>query len=166
MRVAVTAALLLAAVGLAAAAGAQEYRLGDLVIADVRAPATAARAQTAAGYLTVSNAGSAADRLVAVKADFPEVGLHVSETDAGGVSRMREVAGIEIPPGATVKLEPGGAHVMFMGLAAPFVAGESVAATLVFEKAGSVEVAFEVEARGAGGAAHDMPGMKMPGSGG
>ena len=166
MRVWVTAAFVMAALGFAGAAGAEDYRLGDLVIADPHAPATGAHAKTAAGYLTVTNEGSAADRLVAVKADFPEVGLHVSETDAQGVTRMRGVAGIEIPAGATVKLEPGGAHVMFMGLTAPFVAGESVAATLVFEKAGAVEVAFGVEARGATGAAGNPPGTKAPGTGG
>ena len=94
MRVWVTAAFVMAAaVGFAGAARAEEYRLGDLVIADPHAPATGAHAKTAAGYLTVTNEGSAADTLVAVKADFPEVGLHVSETDAQGVTRMRDVAG-------------------------------------------------------------------------
>ena len=63
---------------------------------------------------------------------------------------MLPVEGVEIPPGQTVTLEPGAMHVMFMGLGAPFVAGETVAATLVFEKAGRVEVEFNVQPRGEG----------------
>ena len=45
-----------------------------------------------------------------------------------------------------VKLEPGGLHVMFMGIKAPFKEGESFPATLNFEKAGAVDVQFNVEA--------------------
>jgi copper(I)-binding protein len=167
----VAAALALALAGSAAAA--HDYRAGDLVIAHPYATATAPTARTAAGYLTVTNEGSAPDTLVAVKAAFPAVSLHVVETDAEGVTRMRPVAGIEIPPGATVELAPKTAHVMFMGLTKPFEAGEEVAATLVFEKAGAVAVDFTVEPRGGGHAEHgmdrehgsDMPGMDAPHTG-
>ena len=152
------------------AAAAHDYQAGDLVIAHPYATATAPTAKTAAGYLSVTNKGSAPDTLLAVKAAFPEVSLHVVETDAQGVTRMKPVEGIEIAPGATVELAPRTAHVMFVGLTAPFEAGQEVAATLVFAKAGDVAVAFKVEPRGGAGAAHGdhMPGMQMeaPGSGG
>jgi copper(I)-binding protein len=153
------------ALGMAAAGGAaaHDVRAGDLVIVHPYATATAATAKTAAGYLTVENEGSAPDTLLAVKADFPAVSLHRVETDAAGVTRMLPVAGIEIPAGATVALAPKTAHVMFMGLTAPFEAGERVAATLVFEKAGAVAVDFEVEPRGNAGGGHGDHGMEMPG---
>jgi copper(I)-binding protein len=176
------AALLGLGLGAAGGASAHDYAAGDLVIAHPYATATAPTAKTAAGYLTITNKGSAPDTLVAVKADFPEVSLHTVETDAQGVTRMLPAAGIEIAPGATVELAPRTAHVMFIGLPAPFEAGEEVAATLVFEKAGEVAVDFTVEPRAGAGAAHgdaqgdhdmgDMPGMKpgmemdAPGSGG
>ena len=75
------------------------------------------------------------------------VAIHRTETDAAGVARMVPVEALEIPPGATVTLEPGGTHVMFMGLTAPFAEGDKIDATLVFEKAGEVAVRFNVEAR-------------------
>jgi copper(I)-binding protein len=166
------------ALGLVGGASAHDYQAGDLLIAHPYATATAPTAKTAAGYLTITNEGSAPDTLLAVKADFPEVSLHTVETDAAGVTRMLPADGIEIAPGATVELAPRTAHVMFMGLPAPFEAGEEVAATLVFEKAGEVAVDFTVEPRAGAGAAHgdhdmgDMPGMEpgtkmdAPGSGG
>lgn len=64
--------------------------------------------------------------------------------------KMRELAdGLEIPAGETVVLAPGGFHIMFMGLKQAFVEGETVAVTLTFEKAGSVEVLLPVEATAA-----------------
>jgi copper(I)-binding protein len=145
-----------AAACLAAAAGAHEYKLGDLTIGHPYAIETPATAKTGAGYLSISNAGSEPDRLIAVEADFPRVELHATETDAGGVARMRQVEAVEIAPGATVALEPRGTHVMFMGLAAPLTAGGKVDATLVFERAGEIAVQFNVEPRtGAGESGHE-----------
>jgi copper(I)-binding protein len=61
---------------------------------------------------------------------------------------MVEVGVIDVPAGGTAVLEPGGLHVMFMGLDGDGLdAGEQVPATLVFEKAGSVDIMFDVVAR-------------------
>jgi copper(I)-binding protein len=77
------------------------------------------------------------------------------------VMRMRPIkGGLEIKPGETVEFKPGAFHVMFVGLKKPLIKGDHVKATLVFEKAGKVEVDFDVLAIG-GAPAHDMPGMKM-----
>jgi copper(I)-binding protein len=68
----------------------------------------------------------------------------------GNVMRMRELdKGIEIPPGTSVELKPGGLHLMFTGLKAPFARDSKVPLTLVFEKAGSADVELAVEAMGA-----------------
>ena len=80
------------------------------------------------------------------------------ETDAAGVTRMRPVEALDIPPGATLVLAPQGLHVMFMGLGEPLVSGTGIPATLVFEEAGEIPVEFKVEPRTAG-AMHDMPGV-------
>lgn len=144
-----TMAALAAAAALAMPAAAHEFQAGGLTIGHPHAPATAATARTAAGYLTITNEGDAPDTLVGVRADFPRVELHTTETDAQGVTTMPHVEALEIPPGATVTFAPRGLHVMFMGLAAPFVEGDSVPAVLVFETAGEVPVEFSVEARGA-----------------
>jgi hypothetical protein len=80
-----------------------------------------------------------------------------------GVAKMRPITGgLEIKPGDTVELKPGSLHVMFVGLKKPLTAGEHIKATLVFEKAGKVNVEYDVMAMGAE-PAHDMPGMQMPG---
>lgn len=68
----------------------------------------------------------------------------------GDVFRMRErESGVLIPAGGVARLAPGGDHLMFNGLKAPFRAKERVNATLVFERAGSVSVTFAVEPLGA-----------------
>ena len=78
-------------------------------------------------------------------------------TNEAGVMKMRQVDGLVIAPGASIELKPGGYHLMFLGLKSPLKQGQSVKGTLVFEKAGAVEVAFDVGALGArapGGGGH------------
>ena len=73
----------------------------------------------------------------------------------GSVMRMRELEkGLEIPPGATVMLKPGGYHIMFMELKSPLAKDTKVPVTLVFEKAGSIDVEMKVEAMGAADYGH------------
>jgi copper(I)-binding protein len=68
---------------------------------------------------------------------------------------MRQVPAIELPAGRPVKLEPGGLHVMFIGLKQPLAAGSKLPVTLRFEKAGEVKVEFAIAARApAGGQSH------------
>jgi len=76
---------------------------------------------------------------------------------------MRPVkGGLEIKPGETVELKPGSLHVMFVGLKKPLTAGEHVNATLVFEKAGAINIEYDVRAMGTT-PGNAMPGMQMPG---
>lgn len=132
---------------LAQTAIAHEFKVGDLIIDHPMALETFQTAMTGAGYLSVTNSGTEEDRLIAVEADFPRVMLHTSVT-TNDIVTMSEVEGITIPAGETITLEPGGFHVMFMGLNGdPFEVGETFPATLVFEKAGRLDVVFNVEAR-------------------
>jgi copper(I)-binding protein len=132
----------------ATTATAEEYTIGDLVIDSPMAFETAQTAQTAGGFMTITNNGDAADRLLAVEADFPRVEVHTTEMD-GDVARMIHLEeGLTLPAGETVTLQPGGFHVMFMGLGGdPFEVDEQVPATLIFENAGRIEVIFNVKAR-------------------
>jgi periplasmic copper chaperone A len=146
--------------GLATAIPAHEFTAGTIVIDHPMIFETAASALTGGGFMTLTNTGEESDSLIAVRADFPRVELHTS-LEEGGVTKMVHVEAIEIPAGESVALEPGSHHVMFMGLDGdPFEAGEEIPATLVFETAGEVEVAFKVEARaatsGANHSGHDM----------
>ncbi|MDX8349130.1 copper chaperone PCu(A)C [Cognatiyoonia sp. IB215446] len=126
---------------------AHGYGVGDLVIANPMAFETPPTAQAGAGYMTIFNNGTTDDVLIAVHADFPRVMLHQTVME-GDIARMADIDGIPVPAGEVTTLEPGGAHVMFMGLAGdPFEAGEEINAVLVFAKAGELEVTFQVEAR-------------------
>ncbi|WP_164696720.1 copper chaperone PCu(A)C [Falsiroseomonas algicola] len=121
----------------------------------VNAPWTRAAGQggTGAGFMTLRNAGATADRLVAARAGIARtVELHTHIND-NGVMRMRPVPGIEVPAGGEVQLRPGGFHLMLIGLTAPLRQGERVPVTLVFERAGEVQVQLAVESAGARGPA-------------
>ena len=100
------------------------------------------------------NTGTEPDRLIGGStANAGKFEIHESAME-GGVMKMRPLPkGIEIKPGQTVELKPGSYHLMFVGLKAPFEKGKRVKGTLQFEKAGTVEVEYAVEAAGG------MPGM-------
>ncbi|MBM3529238.1 MAG: copper chaperone PCu(A)C [Alphaproteobacteria bacterium] len=132
------------------AATAHDYRLGPLEIKHPWARATPKGASVAGGYLTIVNTGKEPDRLVG--GSSPAAGrfeIHEMRM-SDGMMRMRALPkGLELKPGATVELKPGSYHLMFMNLKQPFVKGERVKGTLTFEKAGSIEVEYVVEAVGA-----------------
>jgi copper(I)-binding protein len=129
---------------------AHEFKLGALEIDHPYSRATVPGAKVAAGYFSVKNAGSEPDRLVSISSDIAgKTEIHEMSVDSAGIMTMRPVAGaLEIPGGGEIKLAPKGLHVMFMDLKGQFKEGEKFKGTLTFEKAGSVEVEFTVEARG------------------
>lgn len=152
---------------LSGAALAHGYKVGALEIGHPWSRATPKSAPVGGGFLTITNTGSTPDRLVAVTSDAAtKVELH-EMTMADGIMKMRALDdGIAVPAGAKVELKPGGYHVMFIGLKAPFEAGGAVKGTLVFEKAGKVDVEFKVETLAAKPSDHSGPmpdhsGMKM-----
>lgn len=136
-------------------AAGHDYKLGTLEIATPWTRATAPTAKSGGGFMTITNKGTTADRLVSARSNSAaRVEIHEMKMD-GSVMRMRELEkGLEIPPGATVALKPGGFHIMFMELKAPFAVNGKVPLTLVFEKAGSIDVEMTVEAMGAGAPKH------------
>jgi copper(I)-binding protein len=103
-------------------------------------PATAGQAATAL-YASICNAGDAPDRLISASADLADaVELHETTRDAAGVARMSRIDAMDVAPGKSVALAPGGAHVMLIGLKGPVDEGGTAEVTLVFEKAGPVVV--------------------------
>ncbi len=94
-----------------------------------------------AGYLVIKNTGSTDDQLLSASADFAGmVMLHKSVVDSNNVATMQDVSSIDIPAGQTVTLQPGGFHIMFMNLKSIPQVGTKVALTLVFQKAGTINV--------------------------
>jgi periplasmic copper chaperone A len=156
------ALVLAAALVLLAASGfAQSYKAGTIEIERPWARATPKGATIGAGYMKITNTGTEPDRLVGGSVSFAQRFEVHSMTMEQGVMKMREVKdGLEIKPGETVELKPGGFHVMFVGLKEPLKQGEDLNVTLKFAKAGTVEVKYPVEAVGAGGPAAGQ-GMNM-----
>ena len=125
---------------------------GDIKISQPWARATPGGAKVAAGYVTITNTGKTADKLTGGSAAAAGV-LEIHDmTMADGVMRMRRLdAGLDLKPGETVALKPGGLHLMLMELRQPLKQGEKIRGTLVFEKAGTVEIEFDVTPIGAAG---------------
>lgn len=90
------------------------------------------------------------DRLISASTpDAETVEIHDHIRD-GDVMRMRRIDGVDIPAEGSAVLQPGGKHLMLIGLKIPLFEETVFPMTLVFEKAGPVEIEVIVEAAGAG----------------
>ena len=149
--------LALALASLTTAASANDYKLGALEIEQPWARATPKGAKTAAGYVAIKNTGNRPDRLTGGSLAGAGRGeIHDTLMD-GDVMKMRPLPeGIEIKPGESVALRPGGMHLMFTDRP---VKGQSVKGTLTFANAGTLAVVFAIKSMGAtaGSAADSMP---------
>ncbi len=128
---------------------AHGYEVGPLKIGHPWSRATPDGAKVAGGYLKITNTGTEPDRLVG--GSFDRAGrFEVHEMKvADGTMTMRPITGgLVIAPGETVTLEPGGLHIMFLDLKSGLAEKDKVKGTLVFEKAGSVEVEFAIAGLG------------------
>jgi len=131
-----------------------EYKAGDITIGHPYAFASIGSAKVGAGFLTLTNDGDTDDALIGVSSGFAarnEIHTHIRDN---GRMMMRPVERIDIPAGATVRLEPGGLHLMLMGLKAPLRTGKGRPVVLTFEKAGDVTVELSIEDRNTGGGGH------------
>lgn len=125
---------------------AHEVTVSDLQIIHPHIPQPAATAKSAGGYMSIVNNGTEPERLIGVETGIAaKAEVHESRVDANGVGTMEHVEFVEIPPGETVSLERGGSHIMLMGLAGSLKEGEAHKATLIFERAGRVEIEFHID---------------------
>lgn len=117
---------------------------GALSVEGAWARASIGDSKVSAVYLVVTNRGEAADRLVGAAADRAgHTMIHRSVVE-DGVMKMRRVESVEIPPGESVRLDPGGLHVMLRGVSSRLETGESISVTLVFERAGELALSVPV----------------------
>jgi copper(I)-binding protein len=155
-------AILFALLLAAPLAHADDIKVGDLILSSPWTRATPKGASTGGGYLTIQNNGQTADRLVGVSSPAAaKTEVHQMSME-GGVMRMRPVqGGLAIEPGKAVTLAPSGYHIMLQGLKAPFAQGDKISVVLEFEKAGKVDIQFDV--LGMGATQPPSGEMKMPG---
>jgi len=163
-----TAAAAIALAPLAAVpAQAADYDVGAIHISQTWSRATPKGAAAGAGYMTITNKGTAPDRVSCVTDDASTQCQIHSMTMDDGVMKMRPVeGGLEIKPGETVTLKPGSFHIMFLDLKHPLEQGQSVKATLKFDTAGSVDVEYPIAAIGAPAPGADAGGGSMMMQGG
>jgi periplasmic copper chaperone A len=113
--------------------------------------ATPGGAVNGAAFLEIKTGPGAADRLIEASSPVAtRVEIHTHIVD-GNVMRMRRVENLPVAGGGSVVLKPGGDHIMLMGLRQPLKEGELVKLTLVFEKAGAIDIEATVEPIGAAG---------------
>ncbi|WP_188252843.1 copper chaperone PCu(A)C [Pseudaminobacter soli (ex Zhang et al. 2022)] len=153
-----TAAALAALIALAGPSLAHEFKAGTIEIGHPWSRPTPPSAPVASGYMKLTNTGTEVDRLTAISSPAAErADIHRSIVE-NGVASMRPVEALAIEPGATVDFEAEKLHVMFIGPDRQLKDGERFPATLVFEKAGAVEVEFVVQRRAAEEAPADHSG--------
>lgn len=147
-----TTVLLLAVLPLVSAACTPAASSSEITVADARVPVPAG--VNAAAYMTLTNDGDSADQLISASTDIAgSVELHQTTTEDGSMS-MQQVTGVEIPAGGQAVLEPGGLHVMLIGVTEDLAEGDTVELTLAFEDAGEQTVSAEVVPLG------DVPAME------
>lgn len=131
---------------LSTAASAQPYALGDISIERPWSRELPPVAPNGAAYLRVENGGNTAVRIVSAHSPVAgRVEIHAHVMDAG-VMKMRHLHSVEVPAQGSVAFEPGGLHLMLIGLKEPLVAGKDFPLTLVFEEAGEIQVTVRITA--------------------
>jgi iron complex outermembrane receptor protein len=140
---------------------AHQYELGKLVIGHPWSRPTAAGVPMGVAYLSITNNGTAPEVLTGASSPAAASVQFHQTTISEGMARMRPLTEITIAPGATVKIEPGGIHLMLVDLKAPLELGKFVPLTLVFRKAGSITVHLAIEARDAPPAAENALSESM-----
>lgn len=96
---------------------------------------------------SIHNDSKEADQLISVKSSVAATAEVHTMTMESGVMKMREISGIEIPAKGKVSLARGskeGYHLMLMNLKAPLKEGDKIKVTLVFKKAGEMEITVPI----------------------
>lgn len=126
---------------------AAEFRAGNLLVTEVWSRPTPPVAAAGAVYMSILNTGRKPDRLLGLSTPIAhKAEIHESRL-VQGVEEMRPVDSVECPPGIAVKIEPGGLHVMLLGLTRPLAAGTQFPLSLRFRDAGILTVQVSVRAR-------------------
>jgi periplasmic copper chaperone A len=140
----------------------ESHKDQDIKVVDAWAKASLAGTTNGAAFVTLSNQSGEADRIVGAETPIAaKAELHTHMMD-NGVAKMRPVAAVDLAAGETATMEPGGLHVMLLGLTEPLTEGMSFPVTLILERSGPIQVEVMVKVANAMGAGH---GGKMHGTG-
>lgn len=142
--------LVLAAINLATTSRAEAAEDALVKVQAAWTKATPPGAKVGSGYLVLQNTGERDDRLLRIEALFAErIEIHSISVD-NGLMQMRPLdAPLVIPNREEIRLEPGGLHLMMIGLKEPLREGTKVQVTFHFERSGALVVDLPVAKSGA-----------------
>lgn len=144
--------IMIAAAAALALLGSTPATASDVAVGQAWSRATPKGAKVAGGYLTIENHGAEPDRLLSASSPAAaKLEIHQMIMQ-DGIMAMRPLHdGLAIPADAMVTLAPGGDHIMFVGLTAPFEEGQRLPVSLNFARSGKIDTIFEVGSVGAKG---------------
>lgn len=130
--------------------------LGTLVVssslwaADIEIQTPYARAvppgqPNSAAFMQLINRGQEAVALIGARSEASRVVELHTHTQEQGVMRMRQIKRIELPAGERVDLQPGGLHLMLIGLQAPLSEGQQLEMTLEFSDGSEQQLQVPVQ---------------------
>lgn len=123
---------------------------GDLVLSAAWSRASTGMERPGAAFLSITNTGSADDRLIAAHTPAAKrAELHYHTMD-NGVMKMRQVKAIDVSAGHVTMLEPGSFHIMLFELKSMLKEGDIFPLSLTFEKAGNATIMVHVAKAGSG----------------
>ena len=116
---------------LAASVALPMSAVAELTVVDAWVAEPPPVAVPAAGYVSLHNAGDSQEVVISLRGEgFERVELHRSEV-RDGVASMTPVPSLKVAPGQTVKMGPGGLHVMLFGSESTLAAGEEVELVMI-----------------------------------
>jgi copper(I)-binding protein len=127
---------------------AHRYILGDITITHPWAMTSALSVTEQANspaYLTLKNRGRQSDTLLSASVEIARQVELYAVIDEGDALKMQRIDGVEVPAGKTIRLEPGGAHLLLTGLKRPLEEGQHFEMVLQFKQAGSIAVDLFVQ---------------------
>ena len=139
-----TLALAVAAILVATAAHAHSHKLKRLEIVHPWCIETNATDKTVSVYMTVRNSGQRADRLISARTAIAAK-AELFGAAATAAQEAKPVASLETKAGGELVMKRNGPHIVLTGVKRQLGAYDAFALTLVFERAGKVEVEVQVE---------------------
>ena len=100
-------------------------------VSDGYVRATPPMGPNTAAFMVLTNEGTTARQLLAVRSAAADKAELHTVLNQDGVMQMRQLEqGISLPAGASVVLQPGGMHIMLLGVNAPLTDGDEVSLEL------------------------------------
>jgi copper(I)-binding protein len=101
-------------------------------------------AMTTAGYVEIHNSSYVADKLLKVwSSEVESIEIHQTKQD-GNMLKMLPADNTSVPPKGKLVMQPGGYHLMMMGIKKPLIENEIIKVSFEFETAGIIDMNFPI----------------------